>query len=110
MSYIGLFNETDLSGDTGTLDSMVINTVFSSMGSTLLNNTSLTGTLTGFTTIGEGETVFNYDPTTRTFTVSTPIGSIANGKLVYSTIILNGITMSLGGTYTDFVKQCNWSN
>jgi len=100
MSYIGLFNETDLSGDTGTLDHMVINTVFSSMGSTLLNNTSLTGTLTGFTTIGEGETVFTYDSTTRTFTVSTPIGSISNGKLVYSTIILNGITMSLGGTYT----------
>ena len=100
MSYIGLFNETDLSADTGTLDHMVINTVFSSMGSTLLNNTSLTGTLTGFTTIGEGETVFTYDPATRTFSVSTPIGSISNGKLVYSTIILNGITMSLGGTYT----------
>ena len=85
MSYIGLFNETDISTDTATVDTIVINTNLSSLGTKTLNNTTLTGSLTGFTTVGEGETIFSYTPSTRTFNISTPVNSIDPTKLIAGT-------------------------
>jgi hypothetical protein len=82
MSYIGLFNETDITTDTATVDTIVINTNLSSLGTNKLNNTTLTGSLTGFTTVGEGETIFSYTPSTRTFNISTPVNSIDPTKLI----------------------------
>ncbi len=55
------------------------------MGTNTLNNTTLTGSLTGFTTVGEGETLFTYTPSSRTFNISTPVNSIDPTKLIAGT-------------------------
>ena len=73
MSYIGLFNETNITTDNAVIDNVVVNKNLSSVGTNTLNNTSLTGSVSGFTTIGEGETLFTYTPSTRTFNISTPV-------------------------------------
>ena len=82
MSYIGLLNETDMTTDTATIDTISIITNLSSLGTNTLNNTTLTGSVIGFNTIGEGETIFSYTPSTRTFNISTPVNSIDPSKLI----------------------------
>ena len=56
MAYIGLFNETDVSADNVLVndficDTLTVNNSFSSSGTNNLNNTTLTGFLSGLITM-----------------------------------------------------------
>ena len=102
MSYSSLLNETNVDVDNLASDTLSIANSFSSIGSTTINNTILTGSLSGLaTSVANGsDLTYTYNPTTKTFTIQINNNSITPSKLLNASLILNGTTMTLGGTYT----------
>ena len=98
MSYISLLNETTVEVDNLSSDILSIATSFSSLGSTIINNTTLTGTLSGITatTANGSDLTYSYNPTTRTFTIQINNASITPSKLSNGTaqgqILLTGVS------------------
>ena len=88
MSYIGLFNETDVSADNIVVsdfvcDTVEVNTSLSSNGTTSLNNTTLTGFLNGLLTgVSNGSDItYTYNASTMTFTIQINNNSINLSKI-----------------------------
>lgn len=98
MSYISLLNETTVEVDNLSSDILSIATSFSSLGSTTINNTILTGSLSGLATAvsNGGDLTYSYNPTTKTFTIQINNASISNTKLINGTaqnqVLLTGIS------------------
>jgi hypothetical protein len=90
---------TNLSPLTDTLAATVLNSSLTSVGT--LTNLTVTNTISGSIN-GNAATVSNGVYTTDTGTVTNTMlaGSIANNKLSNSTITINGVAISLGGSGT----------
>ena len=90
---------TNLSPSTDTLAATVLNSSLTSVGT--LTNLTVTNTISGSIN-GNAATVSNGVYTTDTGTVTNTMlaGSIANNKLSNSSITINGIAISLGGSGT----------
>ena len=102
MSYISLLNETNVDVDNLASDTLSIATSFSSIGSTTINNTILTGSLSGLaTSVANGsDLTYTYNPTTKTFTIQINNNSITPSKLLNASINVNGTIMNLGSNYS----------
>ena len=105
MSYIGLLNETLVStyNNVSATDDLTVGTSLRNLGTlTQIGAAKFSGSLSGLlAAVSNGtDLTYTYNATTKTFTIQINNGSITNSKLLYSSIVINGISISLGNSIT----------
>ena len=105
MSSIGLLNKISTSTYTNVsaTDDLTVGSSLRNLGTlTQIGPATFSGTLTGLlTAVANGaDLTYTYDASSKTFTIQINNASISNSKLANSSITLNGLSMSLGTSYT----------
>ena len=105
MSYIGLLNESQMTTYTNVsaTDDLTVGTSLRNLGTlTQIGAATFSGSLSGLlAAVSNGtDLTYTYNPGTKTFTIQINNNSITNSKLLYSTIVINGISISLGNSIT----------